>query len=276
MRELGETQMRYPSGTCAVFALTLVFLFPTAEYGQGGQTQGGGRQQPPIVIVELFTSEGCSSCPPVDELVKKISEQQLVPGVEIVALEEHVDYWNHDGWLDPFSSNDFTARQVAYSHVLPKSGVYTPELVVDGCAEITGNRGQQLGEAIQRAALVPKANVKLAASAEKVPGKASFDVNVAQLPAIPKGDELELWIAVTEKGLQSAVKAGENSGETLRHAAVVRSLRKAGSIKSGSDYTNQITVKLEKNWKPENLAVVAFVVDKKSFKIVGAGITPVA
>ncbi len=122
-----------------------------------------------------------------------------------------------------------TARQVAYSRTLPKSGVYTPEIVVDGYAEITGDRGQQLGEAILRAGSIPKANVLLNPSTEKAPGKASFDAKVSQLPPIPKGDELELWVAVTEKGLQSDVKAGENNGETLRHAAVVRSLRKVGS-----------------------------------------------
>jgi hypothetical protein len=259
-----------------VSALAMLLCSPATESGQARLPQEDARQQSPIVIVELFTSEGCSSCPPVDELVKRISERQLVPGVEIVALEEHVDYWNHDGWFDPFSSNDFTARQVAYSHILPKSGVYTPEIVVDGCAEIRGNRGQQLGEAIQRAAVIPKAIVMLSPSAEKNPGRTSFDVKVAHLPSIPKGDELELWVAVTEKGLQSDVRAGENNGETLRHAAVVRSLRRVGSIKNGADYSNQVTVKLEKNWKPENLAVVGFVVDKKSFKIVGAAIVPVA
>jgi hypothetical protein len=267
---MGETHMRFLVGKHTVSALALLLLIPRGEYGRAGLPQESGRQQQPIVIVELFTSEGCSSCPPADELVKRISEQQLVPGVAVVALEQHVDYWNHDGWYDPFSSVDFTSRQVAYSRVLPKSGVYTPQIVVDGSVEITGNRGQQLDAAIRQAALVPKATVMLIPSAEKTPGKASFEVKVDHLPPIPAGDELEFWVAVTEKGLQSNVKAGENSGEILRHAAVVRSLQKAGTTKNGAGYSKQVTVKLEKNWKLENLAVVAFVVDKKSFKVVGA------
>src|SRR5271167_3856473 len=242
--------MSFLSGKRAVSALALLLSIPSKEYGQPGLPQESGGQQPPIVIVELFTSEGCSSCPPADELVKRISEQQLVPGVEVVALEEHVDYWNHDGWYDPFSSVDFTSRQIGYSRVLPKSGVYTPQIVVDGYAEITGNRGQQLGEAIRRAAMVPKANVTLIPSLEQAPGRASFEVKVDHLPATPEGDELELWVAVTEKGLQSDVKAGENSGETLRHAAIVRSLRKAGTTKNGAGYSTRVTVKLEKSWKP--------------------------
>lgn len=268
--------MRFTQASIAARVLALFLSIPGMEYCQPGFAQDAAHPQKSIVVVELFTSEGCSSCPPADELIRKVSEQQPIPGVEVVALEEHVDYWNHDGWNDPFSSSDFTERQVVYSHVLPKSGVYTPQIIVDGYAEIAGSRAQQLGVAIQKAASVPKANVTLNPSPEKDSGKVSFEVKVDHLPSLSKGDELELWVAVTEKSLQSDVKAGENSGETLRHAAVVRSLRKAGSTKTGTDYANQVTVKLEKNWKRENLAVVAFVVDKNSHKIVGAGIAPAA
>jgi hypothetical protein len=266
---------RYPGGTCAGFALALWLLIPGRGYGQTGRVQDSAPPQNPIVIVELFTSEGCSSCPPAEELIRKLSEQQPIPGVEVVALEEHVDYWNSYGWTDPFSSSEFTKRQVAYSQALPKSGVYTPQTIVDGYAEIEGSRAQQLSEAIQRARLAPKADVKLSASGESDTGKASFEVKVDHLPDLPKGDGLELWVAVTEKGLHSEVKGGENSGETLRHAAIVRSLHKVSSLKNGAQYANQLTVKLEMHWNRENLAVVAFIVDKHDHKIVGAGIAPV-
>jgi hypothetical protein len=268
--------MRYLHVSIAVPAFLVLLSMFGANYGRPGHPQGGAQPQKPIVIVELFTSEGCSSCPPADELLKKITEQQPLPGVEVVALEEHVDYWNHDRWTDPFSSPEFTERQVVYSHVLPKSGVYTPETIVDGYEEIEGTHPQKVVEAIQQAASTPKADVTLSPSAENGPAKVSFTVKVGHLPAISKGDELELWVAVTERGLQSDVKAGENSGKTLPHAAVVRSLRKVGSTKNGTEYVNQFTVKREKNWNRENLAVVAFVVDKNSHKIVGAGIAPVA
>jgi hypothetical protein len=266
---------RCPGGTVAGFALVMLLSIPGKGYAQTGRVQDSAPAQNPIVIVELFTSEGCSSCPPADELIRKLSEQQPFPGVEVVALEEHVDYWNSYGWTDPFSSSEFTNRQLAYSQALPKSGVYTPQMIVDGYAEIAGSRIQQLSGAIQRARLAPKAEVKLSASGEKDPGKASFEVKVDHLPDLLKGNELELWVAVTEKGLHSEVKGGENSGETLRHAAIVRSLRKVGSMNNGAQYANQLTVKLEMHWKRENLVVVAFIVDKHDHKIVGAGIAPV-
>jgi hypothetical protein len=267
--------MRYPGGTHALPTLALLLFGAGNLCGQTGRAQESAPLQTPMVIVELFTSEGCSSCPPADELIRKLSEQQLIPGVEVVALEEHVDYWNPYGWSDPFSSPEFTARQFAYSQTLPKSGVYTPQMIVDGCAEIAGSRIQQLTGAIQRARLAPKADVKLIPSGEKGAGKASFAVKVDHLPDQLKGDELELWVAVTERGLQSEVKGGENSGETLRHAAIVRSLRKVGGTKTGPEYANQVTLKLEKNWKRENLAIVAFIVDKHYHRIIGAGIAPV-
>jgi hypothetical protein len=266
---------RCPGGALAGFALVMLLSIPGKGYAQTGRVQDSAPPQNPIVIVELFTSEGCSSCPPADELIRKLSEQQPFPGVEVVALEEHVDYWNSYGWTDPFSSSEFTNRQVAYSQALPKSGVYTPQMIVDGYAEIAGSRIQQLSGAIQRARLAPKAEVKLSASGEKDPGKASFEVKVDHLPDLLKTNELELWVAVTEKGLYSEVKGGENSGETLRHAAIVRSLRKVGSVNNGAQYANQFTVKLEMHWKRENLVVVAFIVDKHYHKIVGAGIAPV-
>jgi hypothetical protein len=266
---------RYPGGTRAVLVLAFLFLIPGREYSQAGGVQESAPSQEPIVIVELFTSEGCSSCPPADQLIRKLSEQQVIPGVEVVALEEHVDYWNPYGWTDPFSSSEFTERQFAYSQTLPKGSVYTPQMIVDGYAEIAGSRIQLLTGAIQRARLAPKAEVRLHASGEKDPGKVSFEMKVDHLPDLFKSDELELWVAVTEKGLTSEVKGGENSGETLRHAAIVRSLRKAGSMKNGAEYANQVTVKLEMHWKRENLAVVAFIVDKHYHKIVGAGIASV-
>jgi len=268
--------MRWTYANLAVLGLFLLLESSGAGYGRPNSPQENAHAQKPIVIVELFTSEGCSSCPPAEEFVKRISEDQPIAGVEVVALEQHVDYWNHQGWTDPYSSPEFTQRQNAYTYVLPKGGVYTPQIIVDGSTEISGNRRKQASEAIQRAASLPKAHVTLNQLEEKGPGKVTYGVKIDHLPPVPKGDEFELWVAVTERGLQSDVKAGENSGETLRHAAVVRFLRKAATARNTSDFADQVNVKLDKNWKRENLIVVAFLVDKNSRKIVGGGIAPVA
>jgi len=229
---------------------------------------------PRIVIVELFTSEGCSSCPPADALLKELSERQKVEGVQIVALEEHVDYWNHLGWKDPYSAAEFSQRQSDYARIFRKDGVYTPQMVVDGQIEFVGSRSLAAREAIQKAGNQPKAEIVLSAGANSSPGKPAFGVQVGSLTGLSVPGETELWIAVTEKGLQTDVKAGENSGETLKHAAVVRSLRKIDTLRDPAGYNAQIHPAIDPGWKKENLSVVAFLAEKSSHKIIGAASAP--
>jgi hypothetical protein len=222
-----------------------------------------------LVIVELFTSEGCSSCPPADALLKELSEQQKMNGVQIVALEEHVDYWNHLGWKDPYSAAEFSQRQSDYAQVFGTDGVYTPQMVVDGQSELVGSRSAAAREAIHKAANQPKAEIVLGAGANSSPGKPAFEVQIKSLGGISVRGETELWIAVTEKGLQTDVKAGENSGETLKHAAVVRSLRKIETLRDPAGYDRQLQIAVDPGWKKENLAVVVFLAEKSSHRIVG-------
>ena len=243
-----------------------------------GRTNSTGAPREPgsaprLVVVELFTSEGCSSCPPADALLKQLSEQQSVRGAQIVALEEHVDYWNHLGWQDPYSSIDFTQRQSDYAQVFGTDGVYTPQMVVDGQREFVGSRSLAAKEAIEKAANQPKVEMILVAGANSSPEKPIFEVQVKSLDGILPHGEMELWSAVTEKGLQTDVKAGENSGETLKHAAVVRSLRKIDTLRDPAGYNRQIQVAIEPGWKKGNLAVVVFLAEKSSRKIIGAAAT---
>jgi len=224
---------------------------------------------PHLVIVELFTSEGCSSCPSADALLKELSEQQKMNGVQVVALEEHVDYWNHLGWKDPYSAAEFSQRQSDYAQVFGADGVYTPQMVVDGQSELVGSRSAAAREAIHKAANQPKAEIALGPGANSSPGKPAFEVQIKSLGGISVRGETELWIAVTEKGLQTDVKAGENSGETLKHAAVVRGLRKADTLRDPAGYSRQIQVAIEPGWKKENIAVVVFLAEKSSHRIVG-------
>jgi hypothetical protein len=258
------------AAAAGVAALIVISTFGRSD-GSAAPRQSGGAPQP--VVVELFTSEGCSSCPPADALLKKLSEQQSMQGVQIIALEEHVDYWNHLGWRDPYSSIEFSERQNDYAQVFGTDGVYTPQMVVDGQNEFVGSRSLAAREAIQKAANQPKVEIALVASANTSPYKPAFEAQMKSLGGISVRGEMELWAAVTEKGLQTDVKAGENSGETLKHAALVRSLRKIDTLRDPAGYNRQIQIAIDPGWKKENLAVVVFLAEKSSRKIIGAAST---
>jgi hypothetical protein len=224
------------------------------------------------VVVELFTSEGCSSCPPADALLAQLAEQQVSGNIQLIALEEHVDYWNEQGWVDPFSSRDWTWRQRDYSGVLGNGNPYTPQMVVDGTAEFVGSHTQKARQAILEAAGKTKTPVTLSLSNANETGSGSFHVQVGKLQGAAKHDSAEVWLAITETGLHSAVKRGENAGKDLQHAAVVRSMRKIGEAKAdgGFSFTGDATLPLRSGWKRENLRAVLFVQERKSRRIVGA------
>jgi hypothetical protein len=255
----------------AALLLTGSVLGSVAAKRRPGFRNSGRNGPRQFVVAELFTSEGCSSCPPAEALLKHLSEEEPIDGVEVIALEEHVDYWNQLGWTDPFSSRQFSERQEQYASNLHNDGVYTPQLIIDGSAEVVGGRSREAEEVIQRAASLPKASVTLKEIGERKNGEATFDVSVASLPSTVSSHKLELWIAVTERGLQSDVRAGENSGHRLQHAAVVRSLRKLETRNPAEQFQSQIRVQLNGAWKQENLAVIVFLVDPATRKIVGIG-----
>ncbi len=216
------------------------------------------------VIVELFTSEGCSSCPPADAVLSGLIKAQPVPGAEVIALGEHVDYWNHGGWADRFSSAKFSVRQSDYSRFFGLDNVYTPQMIVDGHAEFVGSDDIRARQAIAQAARAPKADVQVA--------KASGDlltVRVDRLPASVKNDAAFVILAVTEDGLSSSVGGGENSGRHLVHSAVVRQLRVLGTT-SGGVFTATPAVSLESDWRRSPLHAVVFVQERGSRRIVGA------
>ena len=228
------------------------------------------------VVVELFTSEGCSSCPPADALLKKLSEESLIPGAEIIALEEHVDYWDHLGWKDPYSSSTFTERQNDYARKFGNSGVYTPQMIVDGQTEFIGSRSREAREIIQKAAVQSKLMIQLSPANHPENGKVGFDIKVSGFSKLPDVQEAELWVAISEKNLHSDVKAGENSGERLQHAPVVRSIRKLDNFHGTNDFSIHGSLAIDPSWQHNNMAVVAFAVDKNSRKILGAAISSLA
>ena len=237
----------------------------------GAQTSSAEAGRRPVVI-ELFTSEGCSSCPPADALLQRLEAQQPVAGAEIIALEEHVDYWNHLGWSDPYSSAEWTERQQTYA-ALFKNDSYTPELVVDGHSQFVGSNEREAKLEIGKAARGAKTEVAIASAAPEAGGSQRFTVSVGKLAEDKSGDVAEVWLAVTEDALHSSVSRGENAGQVLHHVATLRSLRKIGIAKANAtsaSFTGDTLVKFDSHWNADNLHVTVFVQWKKNREILGA------
>jgi hypothetical protein len=225
------------------------------------------------VIVELFTSEGCSSCPPADALLSQLDAQQAIAGAEVIALEEHVGYWDQLGWKDPFSSPAWTARQQAYAGAIGDGNSYTPQMVVDGRSEFVGSRERAAHQIIQDAARRTKVEVNLSPGGLIGGNRLQLTVRAGKLVENANGDTAEVWLAVTERGLHSDVSRGENAGEDLHHAPVLRSLQKIGVADAGKapSFTGNPEVKFENSWNRENLRVVVFIQEKKNRRILGGG-----
>jgi hypothetical protein len=214
------------------------------------------------VVVELFTSEGCSSCPPADELLGHLRQDLSAKNIQVIPLGFHVDYWNSLGWKDRFSSADFSQRQERYAQSLKVDGPYTPQMIVDGETEFVGNSATQAQRAISQAASQQEvAAIKISAS--------GADQLAVQVKAAGAANASNVLLAITEDKLSTNVGSGENGGRTLHHAAVVRELREIGQLHDGSFQTNA-PLKLEKEWKRENLHAVVFVQEGASGKILGA------
>jgi hypothetical protein len=212
------------------------------------------------VVVELFTSEGCSSCPPADALLVKLSQMEG-PGLpQVIVLGEHVDYWNGIGWKDRFSSREFTERQQDYAQHFGLSSPYTPQMVIDGQKQLVGNNASEVGHDIDAAAKVEKA-AKITVA--RVNGSA-YQVSVQSGAGNGK-----VFLAVTEDALSTDVKGGENGGRTLHHAGVVRELRSIGSLSNGQ-FEKKVDVPIQREWNPANLKLVVFLQQGESGPIVGA------
>lgn len=226
------------------------------------------------VIVELFTSEGCSSCPPADALLSRLEKTQPVAGVHVIALEEHVDYWNQLGWKDPFSSAQFHARQNDYAVAAHVENIYTPQMVVNGQVGFDGGDADRASLEIARAAqtLVTTVELKTAPNAKDAE-MVDLSVRITN-PKNAKLHDANLFLAVTENELATHVGAGENAGRMLRHAAVVRSFGVIGRIDPKGTNQGQVvsTLKLPREWRRENLHAVVFVQEKDTYRITGASL----
>jgi len=213
------------------------------------------------VVVELFTSEGCSSCPPADAVLLELSHRTPQDAPELILLGEHVDYWNYIGWTDRFSSAQFSQRQSDYARAFRLGSVYTPQMIIDGRQQLVGNDPSEVHRTIEEAARETKpAQVGL-----QWQGNDRLHISV-QAPAALRG---KLLLAVTEDGLSTAVGGGENGGRTLHHAAVVRQLQALGNTNKGS-FETTLTVSPQAGWNASQLRVAVLVQDPATQRVLGA------
>ena len=237
---------------------------------------GADVKAPVMVMAELFTSEGCSSCPPADDVLTRFISSQPVPGVIVVGLGEHVDYWDRLGWRDPFSSASLTSRQSQYSASVFRTGsIYTPQIVIDGRLEGIGSDFGAIRKAILEAAKTPKA--ALVISAQRDGDSLSIELHVDGAANVSRNEPADVTVAITEDRLVTEVRRGENRGRTLHHTAVVRSVMTVGELAPGDrTFSTTVSSTLARGWKPENLRVVAFVQERQSRRVVGVAGIPLA
>jgi hypothetical protein len=225
-----------------------------------GSYASGARAETPVVI-ELFTSEGCSSCPPADALLADLSRKSPPSGTKLILLGEHVDYWNYIGWTDRFSSAQFSQRQNDYAKDFNLASVYTPQMVIDGHWELVGNGAAEVYRDISKAAAQPKpAQVSLRWEPEQ-----KLHIAVQS----PAGERPKVLMVITEDGLSTAIKSGENGGRTLQHAAVVRQLKELGTATNGQ-FEITADVAAHSDWNPAKLKVVVLVQQPGTGRILGA------
>lgn len=247
----------------SVFLLLLFFSacgFSVKSQPSSETPQSAIRNPQSKVLVELYTSEGCSTCPPADRALASLQKEQPNPNTEIVTLAFHVDYWNHLGWSDKFSSPLFSQRQEFYSRRF-KGSTYTPQMVVDGTFEFVGTNLQKANQSINQAVKIAKAKIEL----EK--GEETLKVKISD---IPKHTDATVYLAIAEDNLASNVKKGENSGVKLEHISVVRELRLVGSLPAASQTFNaEHPFQVQSDWKKENLKLVVFIQEIQSRRIIG-------
>ena len=218
------------------------------------------------VLVELFTSQGCSSCPPADRLITQLGGEDTA---RIVPLAFHVDYWNRGGWSDPFSRREWSERQAGYARRFGLPQVYTPQAVIDGRSQLVGSDADGLRRAIASAAASPAAEISLRIEPTGSDALARGEV---VLPEPLRARRLDVMVALYETALVTSVGGGENGGHTLRNDYVVRSLDRAGKIGGRgvepAPFASKIALK--KEWNRAALGVAAFVQDPKTLEIFGA------
>ena len=250
--------------TTIAFTLALGSLLISSGSGAAAKAANDSSIERRPVLLELFTSEGCSSCPPADKLLQSLDKTQPIAGADLIVLSEHVDYWNHSGWSDPYSSPAFSARQRDYADKFGADSVYTPQLVVDGTAGIVGSNAGEARSEITKALRQNKVAITLSKTVRQG-DQVSIHLELAPLDSA--NGNATVYLALADNEDRSEVAAGENAGRSLNHVAVVRKLVTVGTVgKSG--FEKDVTISL-KSGSQNGMRVVAFVQDRSSRKVLG-------
>jgi len=232
------------------------------------QGSGAGSKVRTPVLVELFTSEGCSSCPPADRFLEAL-DGQPIPGAEMIVLSEHVDYWNHIGWKDPYSASFYSQRQSAYANRFGLDSVYTPQMVVDGTKEFVGSNSGLASEAFRKALRVPKLAVRLS-SVSTDASTLHAHLETEALDASFSAQNADVYVAVALNRAESQVSGGENAGHRLAHVSVVKSLTKVGVLKQGQILVQDVQLKLGPRSDSSGFRLIAFVQESQQGRVLGA------
>ena len=215
------------------------------------------------VLVELFTSQGCPSCPEADKVLAQLESTQPVAGAEIITLAWHVDSWDTFNWKDEFSSPVFTQRQTIYSRALYINPIYTPQMFVDGTVYFIGSKSDKATKAIANAIKTVKPEINLSMNGEKL---------LINIPNVSKHETATVYIAFTESDLVRKIGNGNNAGKTLEHPSVARALQAVGMIDAqASQFKTETILQLQPGWKRENLKIVVFVQENATRKIIAVG-----
>ena len=223
------------------------------------------------VLIELFTAEGCSSCPPADAFLRILDESQPVPGAQLITLGEHVDYWDNQGWRDPFSSGSLTDRQRGYERALGRAEPYTPQFIVDGTSEMRLSERPKIAQVLQDAAASPKIPVSID-SLKIEPGTPAFLSGKVTADGNAQRHKSDVFLGVALDHFESKVLRGENRGQTLTHVAVLLELVKLGALKPGGKFSQDFRVPVKAGVDPGNLRVIGFVQESRYGKVVGAAL----
>jgi hypothetical protein len=219
------------------------------------------------VLIELFTSEGCSSCPPADALLEKLDRSQPVNGAELIVLSEHVDYWNDIGWKDPYSSHEYSERQSAYAARFGRSGIYTPQMVVDGHSELVGSDERGAIKAVENESRFVKVPLSLS-GLHFENNKVSMHVEAGPLEPSIGARSANLYLAIADESDVSQVSRGENAGRTLKHVAVLRSLVPVGTVNKTDKVSKDVTVKVS-NESRGHLRIVGIIQEQSAGRVLG-------